>query len=51
MLREHIPLEQGLRPCEWQNYPFPRLHLREHIPLEQGLRRHFTYLAALLDGP
>ena len=38
MVREHIPLEQGLRlflchivvPCtEW---------VREHIPLEQGLR-------------
>ena len=37
-LREHIPLQQGLRP------PYPLLqgglmHLREHIPLQQGLRR------------
>ena len=39
LVREHIPLEQGLRPywiCRKNNEPNI---VREHIPLEQGLRR------------
>ena len=39
MIREHIPLEQGLR-----QHPFMFIknmnNIREHIPLEQGLRLH-----------
>ena len=40
-VREHIPLEQGLRlPCE--RLVAKALYMvREHIPLEQGLRRLF----------
>ena len=37
-VREHIPLEQGLRPIGRNfnaNFMIP---VREHIPLEQGLR-------------
>ena len=40
LVREHIPLEQGLRPIQ---IPRPLLAfppVREHIPLEQGLRQH-----------
>ena len=39
LVREHIPLEQGLRHiifCIRTPLPF----VREHIPLEQGLRQH-----------
>ena len=39
MVREHIPLEQGLRlkrPVFFERI----INVREHIPLEQGLR-HF----------
>ena len=36
-VREHIPLEQGLRLIPWIA-PNPIEHVREHIPLEQGLR-------------
>ena len=37
-VREHIPLEQGLR-LEEEIVSFNRTHqVREHIPLEQGLR-------------
>ena len=36
-VRDHIPLEQGLRPCELRRR---RRHdgVRDPIPLEQGLR-------------
>ena len=38
-VREHIPLEQGLRlVCEQFIVDF-LIAVREHIPLEQGLRR------------
>ena len=38
VVREHIPLEQGLRP--YTNLSVSPVHVvREHIPLEQGLRR------------
>ena len=36
-VRDHIPLEQGLRrPSCPRPRPWPRV--RDHIPLEQGLR-------------
>ena len=37
-VREHIPLEQGLRPDLRFTISFA-LSVREHIPLEQGLRQ------------
>ena len=38
IVRDHIPLEQGLRrACGWLP-PCP-CRVRDHIPLEQGLRR------------
>ena len=40
-VREHIPLEQGLRPSE-SNESFSFNIVREHIPLEQGLRRIYV---------
>ena len=41
-LREHIPLQQGLRPllAAWTTVVLSAL--REHIPLQQGLRRFLT---------
>ena len=36
-VREHIPLEQGLRLFTKNQYR-ARTGVREHIPLEQGLR-------------
>jgi len=36
-VREHIPLEQGLRPI-LPIFKGKNNHVREHIPLEQGLR-------------
>ena len=38
-IREHIPLEQGLRLQRCFQLVFQRL-IREHIPLEQGLRQN-----------
>ena len=37
-VRDHIPLEQGLRLNGAANL-FHLLYVRDHIPLEQGLRR------------
>ncbi len=42
-VREHIPLEQGLRQLIVSQYDFLTVNVREHIPLEQGLR-HRSYL-------
>ena len=36
-VRDHIPLEQGLRPVADAVFTSP-LDVRDHIPLEQGLR-------------
>ena len=37
-VRDHIPLEQGLRPI-FHHFPaFQDFSVRDHIPLEQGLR-------------
>ena len=40
-VRDHIPLEQGLRQLFNNNNKTPPL-VRDHIPLEQGLRRNIT---------
>ena len=43
-VRDHIPLEQGLRlgnDRTWRSY---RRRVRDHIPLEQGLRRELNIL-------
>ncbi len=37
-VREHIPLEQGLRLCCLFIFWSEDFGIREHIPLEQGLR-------------
>ena len=39
-VREHIPLEQGLRPLISAALFRASRSVREHIPLEQGLRHH-----------
>ena len=36
-VRDHIPLEQGLRLQALEDCGFD-YHVRDHIPLEQGLR-------------
>ena len=41
-VRDHIPLEQGLRRTEEVLYDLRPL-VRDHIPLEQGLRHSRTY--------
>ena len=39
-VRDHIPLEQGLR-LEWQGDSLMLAReVRDHIPLEQGLRQY-----------
>src|SRR5574344_1268142 len=37
-LKEHIPLQQGLRPFSLHKSQHIHLYLKEHIPLQQGLR-------------
>ena len=39
-VRDHIPLEQGLRPLKL-SLTSATVTVRDHIPLEQGLRRIF----------
>ena len=41
-VREHIPLEQGLRRRMLLEGDVLGISVREHIPLEQGLRRNVT---------
>ena len=41
-VREHIPLEQGLRHAK-QSSIAGKAPVREHIPLEQGLRQAFGF--------
>ena len=38
-LREHLPLQQGLRPCLILEDEHVTHGLREHLPLQQGLRQ------------
>ena len=38
LLREHIPLKQGLRHRSGVDSGQSKFTLREHIPLKQGLR-------------
>ena len=49
-VREHIPLEQGLRLlrglCVRQSY----CKVREHIPLEQGLRPYYPTVGQALHA-
>ena len=40
-VRDHIPLEQGLRPFSNVSGVYPDV-VRDHIPLEQGLRLYPT---------
>ena len=50
-VRDHIPLEQGLRPQEIASLTQNR-RVRDHIPLEQGLRHLpllFQYRMLLLS--
>ena len=42
-VRDHIPLEQGLRHLPETFTPFD-CYVRDHIPLEQGLRRTRKHL-------
>ena len=41
-VRDHIPLEQGLRPALFRMADKSR-NVRDHIPLEQGLRHGIAY--------
>ena len=47
VVRDHIPLEQGLRHAGVHFVPRQGLIVRDHIPLEQGLR-HGLSMAALV---
>ena len=42
-VRDHIPLEQGLRLHGAHSYA-PKALVRDHIPLEQGLRPRPIYM-------
>ena len=39
ILRDHIPLKQGLRPVVLAHTTANVFLLRDHIPLKQGLRQ------------
>ena len=39
IVRDHIPLEQGLRLTNFRHDRGMFCRVRDHIPLEQGLRR------------
>ena len=41
MLRDHLPLQQGLRQLYSEHFRCLRL-LRDHLPLQQGLRHLYT---------
>ena len=43
-LREHIPLQQGLRRPGFCSSQRSLSALREHIPLQQGLRQAYILL-------
>ena len=45
IVRDHIPLEQGLRHCAI-SVTYCKTYVRDHIPLEQGLRP--SYLAVVI---
>ena len=47
-VREHIPLEQGLRLRLALFAKLMQIHVREHIPLEQGLRQEKSF--AMVTG-
>ena len=49
-VREHIPLEQGLRRYHTTDYRRKFLSVREHIPLEQGLRPEILFCYPALDS-
>ena len=46
LVRDHIPLEQGLRPC-WQQPQIYAGYVRDHIPLEQGLRLLVSFMVIM----
>ena len=48
-VREHIPLEQGLRPKYETCSDSIFVIVREHIPLEQGLRLQFAAVLCSSD--
>ena len=48
-VREHIPLEQGLRRF-LSTITLRILNVREHIPLEQGLRHNLNHHLIGVDG-
>ena len=48
LVRDHIPLEQGLRLYTKFLDAYKKL-VRDHIPLEQGLRRVAPVLGFLMD--
>ena len=49
-VRDHIPLEQGLRPSQ-RSYQTYSHRVRDHIPLEQGLRQssYFTIAKIMIS--
>ena len=47
-VRDHIPLEQGLRPVQPSTMWSHQYDVRDHIPLEQGLRLVVGDLTGLL---
>ena len=47
-VRDHIPLEQGLRPVIPRQLDSPP-SVRDHIPLEQGLRRGITPILVIVS--
>ena len=47
LLREYLPLKQGLRLLKFNNI-HNNMHLREYLPLKQGLRP--TYLVVFINN-
>ena len=51
VVREHIPLEQGLRLQVVYLFGLDKSIVREHIPLEQGLRLSSTFMITFIIFP
>ena len=49
IVRDHIPLEQGLRHFEY-TMQYILIFVRDHIPLEQGLRHKDQLLQVLCQN-
>ena len=51
IVRDHIPLKEGLRHFTEENLLLNRAAVRDHIPLKEGLRRSLQSRIVFFLGP